>query len=139
MAYTLTDTGGLEQAIGIVDTFTQAFNEAGGDQLRDNLSAGTSTRTGVHYAQQPRRSSAPGEMPQEQRGVLKGMVKTGKLAPCRYWWGLHPVGKDQEDQAVGLELGNPRRNLVARAPGTRTGLDVRTHKRGTEAGLKTVR
>lgn len=121
-----------------MDAFMQEFNEACGLQLYDNLDASTSTRTGVHYPNQPRVSSRPSEMPQEQTGGLQSMVETGKLAPARYWWGLHPSGKSEEEQAVGLELGNPRNNLVARAPVTRTGLSSETHRRATNAGRATV-
>lgn len=137
-SYTLTETDGLARAEALTDAFMQAFNEACGLQLDENLDASTSTRSGVHYAGQPRISSRPSEMPQEQTGRLQRMVETGKLAPCRYWWGLEPKTKEEEGQAVGIELGNPRGNLIARAPVLRTGIDSRTHRRGAEAGKKAI-
>lgn len=47
--------------------------EALEDKLSENLSAESGTRTGRHYPNLPRRSSAPdsGEYPQEQSGRLK--------------------------------------------------------------------
>lgn len=135
---TLTETDGLARAEALTDAFVQAFNEACGLQLYENLDASTSARSGVHYAGQPRISSRPTEMPQEQEGNLQRMTETGKLAPCRYWWGLNPKTKEEAAQARTQELGNPRGNVIARAPTLRTGMDSRTHRRAIEAGKKAV-
>ena len=121
------------------EAFIRAFNEECGVTLYDALDASTSTRTGVKYPDQPRTSSRPTEMPQEQSGTLQGMVKTGKLDDGTYWWGLEPHGKDEEEEAKGMELGNPRGNVIARSPTLRTGVDSRTHRRATEAGKKAIR
>jgi len=137
--FTLTENPqGLARAEAEMDAFMRAFNEECGLQLYENLDASTSTRTGEHYAGQPRVSSRPTEMPQEQSGGLQRMVGTGKLAPCRYWWGLAPKTKEELEQARTQELGFPRGNVIARAPTLRTGFDTRTHRRATEAGKRAV-
>ncbi len=106
--------------------FLLKMAEVGADALRENLSAGS--RSGVQYKSLPRRSSAPGEMPQEQSGRLKSMVESGPTADGAYF-GLVPNGTDEREQALALELGAPRQNLIARAPVRRTALDSRVHAR----------
>lgn len=91
--------------------------EAFAEQLRDNLSAGP--RSGVQYADLPRRSSAVNEYSQEQHGTLKGMVKAGED-----WFGLAPEGADERKQAEDQEFGDGDR-LVGRANVRNTAGDAR--------------
>lgn len=115
----------LDQVYAEVDKVLAAMREVGAERLDRNLAAGG--RSGVHYAGQPRTSSAPGEFPQEQRGVLRSMVASGQSGLLEHWFGLDPKGKEQTEQALALEMGAPRNNLVARAPVRRTASDPSVH------------
>ncbi len=101
--------------------------EVGADALRENLSD-TGGGRGVKYASLPNRSSAPGQYPIKQSGRLQGMVESGLTADGAYF-GLVPNGADEREQALALELGAPRQNLIARAPVRRTAMDSRVHAR----------
>ena len=113
----------LAQLEALAQSVTLKMAEVGADVLRENLSAGS--RSGRQYPDLPRRSSAPGEMPQEQTGELKGMVESGKTENGAYF-GLVPKSAAQREKALNLELGAPSQNLIARAPVRRTALDPRT-------------
>lgn len=117
----------LAQLQELVDSVLLGMAEVGAADLRANLSAGS--RSGVQYPSLPRRSSAPGEMPQEQSGRLKGMVGSGMQESGSAYFGLEPNGNDEREQALALELGAPRSNLIARSPIRRTALDPRTQSR----------
>jgi hypothetical protein len=117
----------LAQLQELIDGALLDMAEVGAEDLRRNLSAGN--RSGVQYPSLPRRSSAPGEMPQEQSGRLKSMVVSGVLEPGVAYFGFEPDGHDEREQALALELGAPRNNLIARAPIRRTALDPRTQSR----------
>jgi hypothetical protein len=117
----------LAQLQELVDGVLLDMAEVGADDLRSNLSAGS--RSGVHYAGQTRRSSAPGEYSQEQTGGLRGMVGSGMLEPGSAYFGLEPENEAEREEALAQEFGAPRNNLVGRANVRRTALDSRTQAR----------
>ncbi len=116
----------------LIDGTLLAMAEVGADDLRENLSPGP--RSGVHYPNNPRRSSAPGEFSQLQTGRLRGMVKAGLLTPGRAYFGLVPNGADEREQAEDQEFGNPGNRLIGRANVRRTAYAPRT-----QARMKAVR
>ena len=121
------------------DRIIAAMAEAGALRLYDNLDASTSDRTGTHYAGQPRPSSTPTQMPQEQDGNLQRMVDHGRVGPLQHAFGLYPQTAEQRAQAEAMEQGAPRINVIARAPVLRTALDSRTHADMRGAAQKAAR
>jgi hypothetical protein len=117
----------MAQLEALVDGILADMAEVGAEDLRGNLSAGP--RSGVHYAGQPRQSSAPGEYSQEQTGGLKRMVSSGMLEPGAAYFGLEPENEAEREEALAQEFGAPRNNLVGRANVRRTALDPRTQSR----------
>lgn len=116
--------------------FTLALDaaaEEGREVLEENLSAGSSQRTGEWYQGQPRRSSKAGEFPQEQTGNLRSMAAVEHVSATQVDFGLYPGSVADAEQAMALEVGAPRNNLAARAPVYRTYLDPQTHRRMMDA------
>ncbi len=116
----------LAQLEALAQGVTLKMAEVGAEVLRENLSAGG--RSGTQYPGLPRRSSAPGEFSQEQRGVLKGMVQAGKTDDGAYF-GLVPKNPDELEQALAQEYGAPRKSLVGRANVRRSAFSPQTHAR----------
>jgi hypothetical protein len=117
----------LAQLQDLIDGVLLNMAEVGAEDLRGNLSAGP--RSGVHYAGQPRQSSAPGEFSQEQTGALKRTVGSGMLEPGSAYFGLEPETEAEREEALAQEFGAPRNNLVGRANVRKTALDSRTQSR----------
>ena len=121
-----------KQLAASVDSVVNRAAEASADQLRENVSAGA--RTGIHYPWMPRRSSAPGEFPQQQSGNL---LESVGVANPRFHAGLqefeYAVGFFGEDmqKLEELEFTGPGK----RAPLTMTMLSADTYERMSE-GLK---
>lgn len=128
----------LAQLEALVDAVVADMAEEGALALYEALDESTSTRTGEHYAGQPRRSSKPHEMPQKQRrsGGLQDMADHRRVGPGQHVFGLFPEGAEEIAQAEAMELGAPRANVIARAPVRRIGLDSRTHRRMIDAGSR---
>lgn len=101
--------------------------EAGAAVLRENVSAGA--RSGVHYPNLPRRSSAAGEFPQEQEGDLRASVDANPTNNPLVW----EVGFFGDDQGKlnNLEYAPPSRG--GRAPLARTMSNPETLKRMEDA------
>lgn len=121
------NSNALAMLEALVDGVLADIADVGKDAWRDNVSAGP--RSGVHYAGQPRVSSAPGEYSQEQTSTLKNMIESGKLGPLEHFFGPVPQNRAEEEEALAAEFGAPRNNLVGRANGRRTALDSRVHAR----------
>jgi hypothetical protein len=119
----------LAQLEALADAVVADMAEEGAMALYEALDESTSTRTGEHYAGQPRRSSTPTQMPQRQQGTLQRMVDHRQVAPGEHVFGLFPEGQTEREQAEAMELGAPRANVIARAPVRRIALDSRTHRR----------
>lgn len=115
-----------------------AAAEEGREVLEENLSASTSQRTGEWYKGQPRRSSAPGQYPQEQTGNLRSMAAVEHISSTQVDFGLYPASVQDAQQAMALEVGAPRNNLVARAPVYRTFIAPETHQRMMDAVERVV-
>jgi hypothetical protein len=128
----------LAQLEALVDAIVADMAEEGAMVLYEALDESTSTRTGEHYAGQPRRSSKPHEMPQKQRssGGLQDMVDYRQVGPGEHVFGLFPEGADEKAQAEALELGAPRAGVIARAPVRRIAFDSRTHRRMIDAAKR---
>jgi hypothetical protein len=121
-----------KQLAASVDAVASRAAEASADELRKNVSAGA--RTGIHYPWMPRRSSAPGEFPQEQSGSLLDSVG---VANPRFHPGLQEFeyavgffGEDME-KLQQLEFTGPGR----RAPLTMTVMSAATYEAMAE-GLR---
>lgn len=82
------------------------------DSLADRISAGG--RSGRHYDKYPRRSSAPGEYPQEQFGDLRSSVDSIQSGTAEYMVGF--FGEDL-DKLLYLEFrGDPMTGKGRRQP-----------------------
>lgn len=119
----------LDDQIGAL---LDAAAEEGANVLSENLKAGG--RTGRKYPRLPRRSSAPGEYPQEQSGTLRrgvGSARDGSTAQV--------IIVDDLGKLLGLEFsppsknpnqpGTPKRHSGGRAPMWMTMTDPRTRDR----------
>jgi hypothetical protein len=118
------------------DRIRQAIEEASlaaAEQLDENTSAGS--RSGRQYPRLPRRSSAPGEYPQEQFGNLNDSIDVRD--------GEHDLQKrpgfygENQGKLIGLEFKPASKG--GRKPAMRTMESPETHQRMRDAAGKVKR
>jgi hypothetical protein len=120
------DADALQKLSGMLHKRLEAGALELGIVLEENLSAGS--RSGTQYPSLPRRSSAPGEYPQEQTGqLISGVFVEPTADPLVFEVGI----EDDAGKLMGLEFEAPSQG--GRAPLRRTITDAKTHQRVREA------